>query len=243
MLATSRDPLITSRKLDVLPLVSIRQDGETQHRLCIDEDVVAEYAALMMDSVIFPPIRVWWDGNHYWLADGFHRAEAAHRAGLESFSAEICGGSLADARWDSYASNSSHGPRRTAKETKRVAQLALQHPEAAQRSNAELARHLNIPEPTLRRWRKISSSSHDEDGIRIVRRGGVSYRLATANIGKRAVAPLRKSRETLRAQLGIMREQGSSEARRALTIIWNWAYGSVTPDDCLAALENLLAPK
>lgn len=53
-----------------VPLSSLRRDGETQHRAALDVEIIEEYAALMAEGVAFPPLRVWFDGEEYWLSDG-----------------------------------------------------------------------------------------------------------------------------------------------------------------------------
>jgi hypothetical protein len=111
-----------------IPLSSVRKDGNTQHRAAIVIELVNEYAALMAEGLVFPPIRLWWDGEYYWLADGFHRMAAAAAAGAIEISAEVYNGSQSDAQWDSYAANTAHGLRWTANETQRIVHLALTHP-------------------------------------------------------------------------------------------------------------------
>src|ERR1035438_3280634 len=86
------------RQLRTIPIASIRKDGETQHRTLIDSEVVAEYSALMLEGILFPPIRVWWDGNHYWLSDGFHRVAAAEAANLDEVHADVRLGSRSEER-------------------------------------------------------------------------------------------------------------------------------------------------
>jgi hypothetical protein len=171
---------------------SIRRDGETQHRTTVNPGIVAEYSDLMRAGVVFPPVQVWWDGSEFWLSDGFQRIQAAELASFREITANVLHGTLSDARWDSYAANATHGVRRTAEETKRVVRLAIEHPMAANLSNVELARHLKIPETTLRRWRHKLSSSVGEDTVRIVNRGNSAYRLAISKIGK--IGPDRRVR-------------------------------------------------
>jgi hypothetical protein len=59
-----------------LSLITI--DAGTQARQKINQDVVNEYAQLMADGAVFPPIIVFGEKNI--LADGWHRY-FAHRAG------------------------------------------------------------------------------------------------------------------------------------------------------------------
>jgi hypothetical protein len=112
-------------------IASVRQDGQTQLRILIDPAIVSEYADLMRAGVVFPPIRVWGDGNHLWLSDGFQRIAAGKEAGFTEISAQVFHGNLDDAKWDSYAVNATHGIRRTPEETKRIVRLAIEHPNAS----------------------------------------------------------------------------------------------------------------
>jgi len=224
----------------IVPIASIRKDGQTQHRDAIDPKTVAKYTDLMRDGVVFPPVRVWWDGTAYWLADGFHRIAATERAGHAEIIAEIRSGSVGDAQWDSFSANACHGRRWSGAESERVIQLALAHPNAGRLSNVELARHLHVSEKTVRRWRKTLSSAHAEDKIRLVTRGQAKYTLATDRIGRATRVRRPKSRKEIQAELASMKEHGSPKIRPLLNIIGNWAFGSAAVEECLAAMERVI---
>jgi ParB-like chromosome segregation protein Spo0J len=168
-----------SREVRLIPLASIRADGGAQHRITLDQRIVEEYAELMRAGVEFPPISVRCDTTHYWPSDGFQRIDAAKLAGLSEIRSEVVPGTQEDAQWDSYSANATHGLRRTAAETERVIERALRHPESAGFTNVQLAKHLHVSEPTVRRWRKKLSSSRDEDScqVRLVTRCGTTYGL------------------------------------------------------------------
>lgn len=230
----------TEPELRRVQISSIRLDGNTQHRSAVDPAVVADYTDLILSGVIFPPIRVWWDGSDFWLSDGFQRVEASNRARLSEIDALIMHGTLSDARWDSYAANAVHGVRRNTEETQRVIRLAIAHPNAAQLSNVQLAKHLHLSEATLRRWRNKLASPPDDDQVRLVRRGSTTYRLATTKIGRNAAARHSKSTGQLRVGLKIMKQQGSSKTQRVLNALGNWMFGCATNTDCLNAIERVL---
>jgi len=219
----------------LLPISCVRRDGGTQPRVAISARIGAECAVLMRQRVAFPPIRVWWDGNDYWLSDGFHRVAAAEKAGIAEIAAEVHLGTLNDARWDSYAANTAAGLRRAAADVRLILQRALTHPNAAVLSTVQIAQHLRVPETTVRRWRRLSSP-RGEDSIRVVTRGGTSYVLRVANIGHR---PRKQSsvRRDLRAELTEMKRIGSAAARPVLNIISHWVLGAATPRECVAAIE------
>ena len=136
-------------------------DAKTASRF-VKRSLLAEYAEMMKAGADFP-VRVWFDGKDYWLVVGFHRIAAARRSGLAAFSAEILRGTLEEAQWDSYACNAIHGLRRTPADVESVVKRALNHPSRRTLSNNQIARHLHLPEATLRRWKKRLSSSSDED--------------------------------------------------------------------------------
>ena len=63
--------------MKAIPIELIRTDGGTQIRDCKTQQTkIAEYATAMGEGNQFPPLIVFWDGEHYWLADGFHRLGA-----------------------------------------------------------------------------------------------------------------------------------------------------------------------
>jgi hypothetical protein len=240
MSARSVPTASADRELKLLDIGRIRTDGGTQHRVRADPATVGLYAQLMCAGVVFPPITVWFDGEHYWLSDGFQRVGASNKVGKQQIYAEIRRGTQKDAQWDSYRANSEHGVRRTSAELRRVIHRALEHPNAATLSNAEIARHLNIPEATVRRWRKALSSSSDEDRIRVVTRGQSTYCIDISNIGKRSAKTPTKSRTALRRELSEMTEQASPAVRRVLIAIGRWVSGSGQSAECLVELESIL---
>ena len=46
-----------------LNLLNIRTDGGTQPRLELDQNLVKEYAEVMREGVVFPPVEVFHDGS------------------------------------------------------------------------------------------------------------------------------------------------------------------------------------
>jgi len=227
-------------RVRLLPLSSVRKDGNTQNRFRIDPELVAQYAALMGEGVEFPPVRVWWDGAAYWLSDGFHRVAAAELAGLTEVVAEVFTGDLHDAQWDSYSANTRHGSRLTREETRRVMLHALQHPSAAKMSTMQIARWLHIPEATVRRARRQLSSSSDEDGVRLVSRGNRTYAMRTSNIGKGRTTRRLKTQREMRTDLLDMKGKASADALRLLAVVEKWVVGNANSGDTLEAVERII---
>jgi ParB-like nuclease family protein len=140
-----------------LALCSIRTDGGTQPRETIDFVTVADYADDMRAGALFPPVVVFNDGADYWLADGFHRIQAAAQAGIDEIAADVRQGTQQDAQWYSYSVNQSHGLRRTNEDKRRAVDAALQHEYASRYSNVQIAKHCGVDEGTVRKYRDLSS--------------------------------------------------------------------------------------
>lgn len=131
----------------------IRRDGGTQARTGNNEDVVEEYTAAMREGrwkwhegnrlVVF------FDERHYWLADGFHRTEAAQRADLVSVPCEVRAGSQRDAVLYAVGANADHGLRRTRDDVRRAIRTLLLDAEWRAWSNAELARRARTTDKTV----------------------------------------------------------------------------------------------
>lgn len=174
--AAEEDTLIRVRK----QLAEIRMDGGTQPRAELDESVIEDYQDAITDGEKFPPVDLFFDGECYWLADGFHRVKATQRAGLLDIDALIHMGTREDAQWFSYAANKSHGLRRTNADKQRAVQAALRHPDGANKSDRAIADHIGVDHQTVANWRKKMSvevrQSTEREG-----RDGRAY-----NIGKRA---------------------------------------------------------
>jgi hypothetical protein len=71
-----------------LRIALLRLDGDTQPRLTINCSVVEEYAERLQAGDRFPLVIVFFDGEHHWLGDGFHRVFAHQSAGLEYVEAD-----------------------------------------------------------------------------------------------------------------------------------------------------------
>ena len=85
----------------------------------LDQDHVEELADAYRAKKKIDPPTVWKVGNEYRLAQGFHRVEAARRAGLTSLTFVIEEGTDSDWRIDAACSNQGHGLKRTNKDKRR----------------------------------------------------------------------------------------------------------------------------
>lgn len=166
-------------------------DGGTQPRAFIDPTVVNDYSEAMVAGAKFPPVVVFYDGEKYWLADGFHRLKAAYHEHMDMIHCEVRQGTLDDARWYSFSANKTNGLRRTNEDKQRAVQAALLHPKGAGLSNSTIAAHVGVDESTVRVWREklTASSGIPKIDTRSVTRKGTTYQQNTANIGRRDAPP------------------------------------------------------
>jgi len=229
----------TPKETITLEIQKIRRDGGTQGRVTLNQSVVEEYAELMKAGTEFPPVRVWFDGDNYWLSDGFHRVAAAEQIGVTGISTVVCSGDLEDATWDCLSANACHGLRRSKPDLELIVKRALAHAQAVRLSNRELSRHLNIPEATLRRWVKSSSTSDNPD-YRTAMRAGKAYLIKTANIRKSAEKSESRSHSiaNLRGEFSNLKQLATPNARRLLVILGNWIFDRAPATVCLDLIEE-----
>jgi hypothetical protein len=113
----------TRRKI---PLAMIEDDPDLQPRAKIDRATVDRYAELLRDGIVLPPVVLVFDGEKFWLADGFHRTYAHEDAGLKDIEAIVQAGDKTDAVRISLRANAEHGRPRTETDLKRAYQKAVQ---------------------------------------------------------------------------------------------------------------------
>jgi len=168
-----------------LRISEIRMDGETQPRSQIDTVTVTEYAEAMERGDKFPPVSVIYDGDDYWLYDGFHRVRAAEKRGKFQIRAEVEQGTREDAVWESLASNKKHGLRRSQADKRRAIKRALKHTYGAEASNSKIAKHIGCSHATVRKYRKELESACQIDKVN-QREGADGKTYDTSNIGSSA---------------------------------------------------------
>ena len=123
-----------------LKLTEIRLDGNTQPRSRVYDETVSKYHEELTEGSHFPPVEVFFDGKHYWLADGFHRYHAHRRAGYKEIEGQIHSGTRRDAFIFSRGANAEHGLPRTNEEKRSVVLSMLEDPEYDGEKAREIAR-------------------------------------------------------------------------------------------------------
>lgn len=169
-----------------LPLQLLRTDDYIQPRCQMDETLIAAYEADLRAGAQFPPVEVFYDGADHWVADGFHRIEAARKVGHATIEANIHKGSRRDAILYSVGANAQHGLRRTNADKRHVIVKLLQDDEWSQWSDRAIARHCGVDDKTVAHCREQLSAEIPQMRARMVTRQGVTYPM---NIDRRPKLP------------------------------------------------------
>ncbi len=147
------------RQMEPAPAVQVLeidliQDGGAQMRVEMSEQTIADYAEEMATGTVFPPVIVYYDGEVYWLADGFHRVEAARKIGRESIEAEIREGTDRDAILHGIGANARHGLRRTQADKRHAVEALLRDPGWSKWSDRHIAKVANVDHKTVGKIRR-----------------------------------------------------------------------------------------
>lgn len=174
----------------------IINDGGTQMRAGLNFETVSEYAEAMLAGVTFPPITLYYDGETYWLADGFHRLQAwksiyqvAGVAGTydpAEIPAIIHAGARRDAILHAAGANASHGLRRTNDDKRRAVDVLLRDPEWSQWSDRVIAEACAVSHMFVSNLRKKMTVNGLQSPTE--RKGADGRTINTANIGNRPAA-------------------------------------------------------
>ena len=167
-----------------LNLALIRIDGDTQAREALSQEKVAEYAELMKDGVVFPPIEVFFDGSDYWLVNGFHRYFAAKKNGLVSIEVIIHIGTLEEAQLFSCGTDKGNGLSWNTKDRWRNIMRMLKHPVWGLWTNAEIARHVGCSKMTVGRVKASMQEPETQTKKKYRDKHGKEQVIQTKNIGR-----------------------------------------------------------
>ena len=137
-----------------LPLTSIRVDWTINARATIRREVSLDYAAALKAGAKFPPVIIFFDGETYWLADGFHRYVAYEIAGIPDISVEIRLGTLRTAALFAVTANRFHGVRPSRSDRRRAIVRLLEDPEWARWNDQQIASLCGAPSDMVRDLRR-----------------------------------------------------------------------------------------
>ena len=170
--------------VEILALQDITRDETIQQRAGgMKSARVREYAKAMREGNQFPPVVVYYDGDTYWLADGFHRCEAAERISRSQIETEIHQGGRRDAVLFATGANAQHGVRRTNEDKRKAVTTLLLDSEWQQWSDHEIARRTHCTQPFVSKLRKELSG----ENLILVRKGADGRRINVSEIGRRRI--------------------------------------------------------
>lgn len=130
--------------MKVMNLAALVLDPRLQSRVEINEETVSEYATDIESGDQFPPVIVFFDSTHFYLADGYHRYYGHKRAGKVSIQCEVINGTIRDAIYHSTAVNAKHGMRRSYADRRKAVMTLLDDFEWSLKSNTEIAKHVGV---------------------------------------------------------------------------------------------------
>lgn len=178
--------------IKTMNLAALILDEKLQSRVEIVQDAVDDYALAMEQGDKFPALTVFFDGVHYYLADGYHRYHAAKKAGKAGFECEIINGTFREAQLYATGVNSKHGMRRTHADKRKAVMTFLDDFEWSQWTDAEIARRANVSRPFVANLR---SSGKPETVKYTTPTGKVAERKATTERTKKEPEPELKGPE------------------------------------------------
>jgi urease gamma subunit len=133
-----------------LSLITI--DAGTQARQKINQDVVNDYAQLLSDGTIFPPIVVFGETNI--LADGWHRFFAHRAAGIKEIEIDSREGGVREAIFYGFGANKHRGLQMNRDDAKNIIGRMLMDQEWAKLGDRKIADHVGVSSTTVLRMRQ-----------------------------------------------------------------------------------------
>lgn len=131
-----------------IKISDITIDDAMQLRAAMSEPTVSEYEEMMAEAVEFPPVVIWHNENANILVDGYHRVEAAKRAGFVDITyREANALTFAQALFESATYNTSHGLRfNQADKRSAISKLIRASPDS---SNTTIAAAMSVSPHTV----------------------------------------------------------------------------------------------
>jgi len=191
---------LASKNSDYLALDEIRRDGGTQPRAAINLQHVKLLEEQLEDGQQLEPVTIFYDGEFYWLADGYHRWHAHRNREEEVIACVIHQGSRRDAVLYSVGANADHKPAlpRTGQDKRRSVMTLLNDPEWKQWSDREIAKRCRVGNKFVGDVRRSLCPEHSEKSRTYKTKHGTTTKMNTANIGKKALNTLSSNPVTVK---------------------------------------------
>jgi hypothetical protein len=150
-----------AKKTDVIALAQIVREPSLNCRADgLNEATAIEYSEAIAAGAKLPPVTVYFDGERYLLADGFHRCRAHELAGKAEIECAVHRGGEREARLFSVGCNAAHGLRRTTADKVRAVTLLLLDGEWSRKSDRWIADTCGVGHPFVAKLRgQVESDS------------------------------------------------------------------------------------
>lgn len=187
-----RNPSLNSkvRSVELLKLSDIEVSRDIHSRAEISTQRVYEIASALSEGAMVLPLITFYDGEKYWLADGFHRYHAAKQVSIEELKCQIKMGTQRDAILLAIKANIGQDFRRTNADKRKSVETLLTDPEWRRWSNHEIARRCGVSHTYVRKVRatlnqpqQLSKNSSQPSSNRIAFRRGREYSMDVTRIG------------------------------------------------------------
>ena len=170
----------------ILKINDIIPDSEINQRVeGIDLMFVAEYAEAMERGDKFPPIKACYDGEKYFVWDGFHRVEAAKLASIGTVEVDVQEGTRDDAIELACSANADLGNHRSNATKRRQVETMLRR--KSDWSDRQLARWCKVSHEFVRKLRggfhTVNVDSMNQRTF-VHHKTGKPAQMDTANIGR-----------------------------------------------------------
>jgi hypothetical protein len=138
----NQDPRDREYEDRMVPLAKVEMKHSPQARVRIDDARVQFLFDVLHDGGQFieAPPEVYYDGDYYWVGDGFHRLRAYDRAGRKMVRARVRAGTRRDAFLHALGANATHGLPRKPEDVRKAIRLALEDDELKRKSNRSIAK-------------------------------------------------------------------------------------------------------
>ena len=148
-----------STKIEI-SISTLQIDSSVQQRVeSLNQDTVEAYVEAGREGWNFPPVVVFVDreSGEHWLADGFHRVEAARRLKRDTIPARLKDGDKRSAILYAAGANATHGQRRSNSDKRKAIKTLLEDPEWQEWSSRKIAKHCHVDPKTVEAVRQEMS--------------------------------------------------------------------------------------
>ena len=177
-MSASKKMLVEKPNLMWLALTAILVDLEVQSRVAMDMEHCRFLSGELAISGELKPILVFFDGDKYWLANGFHRYHVYKKAGRSQIRCIVRPGGKAEAIVESARNNDGASKEKKSEDRKKSIRMLLQIPEWRNKTAKEIGDYVGLSKTTAARF---IDNLYELDGVRVSefvtdRRGAVRPR-------------------------------------------------------------------